>query len=331
MHVLRFVGMEFDYMVGAQIEGFDKMVRLSHSAEIAIFEGDEYLSSPLDLRPKFHLYKPHIALLSGVAWDHINVFPTFENYVEQFSIFADRIEPNGKLVFFSGDEYLEKIAGSSREDIEVIPYHTHEHHLKEGITSLLSNGIAHPLQVFGQHNLQNINGARLVCNHLGIENDQFYKAIVQFGGAAKRLQLLKENTSARVYLDFAHSPSKLKATTMAVKEQFPDRELVACMELHTFSSLNQEFLQLYKGSMSKADIAIVYFDKHVLEHKKLKDLTSEQVMEAFGGNNVKVMNDANEFRSYVNSLEMKNQNLLLMSSGNFSGINFKELADKLIP
>lgn len=330
MHVLYSLNMKFDYMVGAQIEGFDKMVKLSHDAEIAIFEGDEYLSSPLDLRPKFHLYKPHIALLSGVAWDHINVFPTFENYVEQFSIFADKIEPKGKLIYFEGDEHLKKIAGELRDDVEAFPYHTHPNVLEDGKTSLFANGKLYPLQVFGQHNLQNINGARLVCNQLGISDDEFYNAMMQFGGAAKRLQLLKENNTARVYLDFAHSPSKLKATTQAVKEQFPERELVACMELHTFSSLNEEFLQLYENSMIMADRAVVYFDKKVLAHKKLKDITAEQVQAAFASKNVTVMTDAKQFRDFVNGLEMENQNLLLMSSGNFSGIDFKELANNLI-
>lgn len=331
MHVLKFAGVDFDYMVGAQIEDFDRMVKLSHNAKIAIFEGDEYLSSPIDMRPKFHLYKPHITSISGIAWDHINVFPTFENYVDQFSVFTDKIEKNGTLIYFQNDEILSKIATSSREDISKIPYSAHPSHLENGYSFLVDKNREYPIKVFGTHNLENISCAKIICQQLGISDDVFYQAISQFKGAAKRLQLLKENEHSRVYLDFAHSPSKLKATTSAVKDQFPDRILVACMELHTFSSLNAEFLDHYKDCMEKADLAVVYFDKHTLQHKKLNEITPEQVKQAFGGTNVDVMNDAKTFKDFVSNLKLKNANLLLMSSGNFSGIDFNELANRLIP
>ncbi|MCF8374263.1 MAG: peptidoglycan synthetase [Bacteroidales bacterium] len=331
MHVLKFAGIDFDYMVGAQIEGFDRMVKLSHDAKIAIFEGDEYLSSPIDMRPKFHLYKPHIASISGIAWDHINVFPTFGNYVEQFSIFADQIEKDGTLIYYQNDEILTAIAIEARQDILKIPYSAHPHHLENGVSFLKDKNREYPIQVFGTHNLENISCAKFICQQLGLSEEVFYQAITHFSGAAKRLQLLKKNSHSQVFLDFAHSPSKLKATTSAVKEQFPNRILVACMELHTFSSLNSNFLEHYMGCMGKADLAVVYFDKHTLQHKKLEEITPEQVRHAFGGNNVEVMNDAQVFRDFVSNLKLNNTNLLLMSSGNFSGIDFIELANHLIP
>ena len=331
MHVLNQSDIIFDYMVGAQIEGFDTMVKLSHDAKIAVFEGDEYLASALDRRPKFHLYKPHIALLSGIAWDHINVFPTFENYVDQFRIFADKIEEEGCLIYFSGDKYLQQIAFSTRESVRLLPYNTHPHVTKNNVTWLISGLDKYPLNIFGEHNLQNIKGAKLVCNQLGITDDQFYESIVSFKGASKRLQLLKENLNSSIFLDFAHSPSKLMATTKAVKTQFPDRNLVACMELHTFSSLNHNFLKHYKNSMAVADKAIVYFSPETIKHKKLADISKEQVMDAFGGKNLEVIDDADEFREFVYGLNLKKTNLLIMSSGNFHGIDFLELADKLLP
>lgn len=331
MHVFRYAGIKFDYMVGAQIEGFERMVSLSEEAKIAIFEGDEYLSSPIDRRPKFHLYHPHIAILTGIAWDHINVFPTFEMYTEQFKIFSDLIQPGGHLIYFNEDAHLQKIASSTRKDIHLHPYNTHTHQIQADTTYLQTPDQALiPLQVFGKHNLQNIQAACEVCRLSGISDAVFYEAMSEFGGAAKRLQLLKKNTDAAVYLDFAHSPSKLKATVSAVREQFPSRKLIACMELHTFSSLNADFLKEYEGCMDDAHDAIVFYDHHVLVHKKMPDLPANVVKEAFGGK-VRVITEAAEFRQYAENLHLENANLLLMSSGNFSGIQFRDLAEKLIP
>jgi len=330
MHVLNQSDIKFDYMVGAQIEGFDTMVKLSHNAKIAVFEGDEYLASAIDRRPKFHLYKPHIALLSGIAWDHINVFPTFENYVDQFKIFVDKIDEEGCLIYFSGDRHLQNVVFSAKETVRLIPYGTPKHETIDNITYLIDGKYKHPLSVFGEHNLQNIAGAKHICNQLGISDDKFYETIVHFKGAAKRLQLLKSGKSSSIFLDFAHSPSKLTATTKAVKAQFPDRNLFACMELHTFSSLNQDFLNEYKNSMKEADSAVVYFNPETLKHKKLAAISKEQVKKAFGGFNVTVIDDTKEFKDYIYDLNLKNSNLLLMSSGNFHGINFNDLADKLI-
>ncbi|HUM88000.1 MAG TPA: Mur ligase family protein [Prolixibacteraceae bacterium] len=330
MHVLKFCGVNFDYMVGATIDGFDTMVNLDNDTEIAVFEGDEYLSSPIDLRPKFHHYKPNIALLTGIAWDHINVFPTFEGYVDQFGIFASMIEPDGSLIYFEGDENLRAIANQLPANVDAIPYSTHQHFV-EGTTTFLVNGAKKfPLHVFGDHNLQNISGAYLVCKKLGISDEQFYKAISAFTGSSRRLEVVAKNDQCTVFYDFAHSPSKLKATTMAVKKQFSDRKLVAVMELHTFSSLKREFLPQYHLSMECADVAYVYFDAHTIEHKKLEPISASDVEDAFGGTNCKVFTNSDLLFEQLRNTEWHNCNLLIMSSGNFSGKNIKEFAQALI-
>ncbi|MFT5750028.1 MAG: UDP-N-acetylmuramate: L-alanyl-gamma-D-glutamyl-meso-diaminopimelate ligase [Ancylomarina sp.] len=330
MHVLKCNNIDFDYMVGAQIEGFDTMVKLSEDAKIAVFEGDEYLASPIDPRPKFHLYHPHIALLTGIAWDHINVFPTFDNYLSQFEKFIGFIKPEGSLIYFENDEHIAKMIESPRDDIKYLPYNSHPHKVKEGISSLITEKGDLELSIFGEHNLQNLKGAHLICKELGLSDEQFYSSIKNFGGAAKRLQTLAQNEQTIVYQDFAHSPSKLEATTKAVKNQFADRKLVACMELHTFSSLKEEFLSEYNNSMAVADIAMVYFSPKTVEHKKLKAITAHQVKEAFGGDNLKVYTDTNLLINDLLELNFAKTNLLLMSSGNFSGVNLQELADKII-
>ncbi|SMO61073.1 UDP-N-acetylmuramate: L-alanyl-gamma-D-glutamyl-meso-diaminopimelate ligase [Saccharicrinis carchari] len=329
MHVLKELGHKFDYMVGAQIEGFDTMVQLSHDAPIAIFEGDEYLSSPIDLRPKFHWYKPHVALLTGVAWDHINVFPTWENYVEQFTLFADTLASDATLIWYLMDPELQKIADHLRPDIKSLAYDELPCALTNGKSTVTFNGNNYTLSVFGPHNLQNLNGARLLCAELGIADDTFFKCISSFKGAAKRLQTLRSEESAAVFLDFAHSPSKLEATVKAVKQQYPHRKLVACMELHTFSSLNKDFLPHYKNSMQEADMAYVYFNPKVVAHKKLPPINEEMVRVAFGTDNVTVFSDTDKLQQTLHSLNWENSNLLLMSSGNFSGIDFKEFAKGL--
>lgn len=328
LHILKTLKMDFDYMVGANIEGFDTMVSLS-DAPVAIFEGDEYLSSPIDRRPKFHLYHPHVAVISGIAWDHINVFPTFDNYVDQFQIFADMVEPNGDFIYFEEDENLQSIAKKVREDVKVCAYNALPHHVENGITYLETKQGDVKLSIFGLHNMQNLSVAKEVCNRIDITDEQFYAAITSFGGAAKRLQTLADNNNTTIFLDFAHSPSKLKATTQAVKAQYDNRQLIACMELHTFSSLKADFLPQYKGSMDHADEAIVYFNHEVIKHKQLEPITEDQVKEAFGGN-VTVFTDSNKLQDYLKSLSLKHHNLLLMSSGNFSGIDFKTFAKDLI-
>jgi UDP-N-acetylmuramate: L-alanyl-gamma-D-glutamyl-meso-diaminopimelate ligase len=331
LHVLNFHKIDADYLVGAQLEGFNTMVKLTKEAPIAIIEGDEYLASPIDRRPKFHLYKPNIAILSGIAWDHINVFPTFENYVNQFEIFVDLIEPNGSLIYCNEDSELQKVAANSGKtnNIEKIPYSIPAHRIENGITFIEEGQKEIPLQIFGNHNLMNLNGARLVCNKLGLNDSQFYDAIKSFTGAAKRLELVSKTTHFSFYKDFAHSPSKLKATTQAVKQQFENRKVIACMELHTFSSLNETFLAEYNGAMNDADEAIVYFNPHTIAHKKLNPITEVQVLNYFNRKDLKVFTNSNHLMTYLKSKSLKNHVLLMMSSGNFDGIDFKLLSTEL--
>lgn len=329
MHVLRNCGIEFDYMVGALLEGFDTMVHLSHESRIAVFEGDEYLSSPIDMRPKFHHYYPDIAILTGIAWDHMNVFPTFDNYVEQFALFAEKIAADGCLIYYQDDENLRKILSRCRPGVKKIPYDTFPHRVRNGKTLLSLQGETE-LRIFGQHNLQNISAAYLACRELGIDDDSFSKAISTYQGAAKRLQKISENTHSVAFLDFAHSPSKLKATLEAVREQYPDKELIACMELHTFSSLNADFLPQYKDYMRSADQAAVFFNPEVVRHKKLPEITAEDVRKGFGDPQLKVFTERNRFLEYLSGQDYKNHVLLIMTSGNFSGIDIKATAEKLV-
>jgi UDP-N-acetylmuramate: L-alanyl-gamma-D-glutamyl-meso-diaminopimelate ligase len=332
MHVLGHCGKDFDYMVGSQLEGFETMVKLTADAPLVILEGDEYLSSPIDRRPKFHLYHPQIALLSGIAWDHINVFPTYENYVEQFRIFVNQIPADGSLVYCADDADLVKLCEEKEIKCAKISYTVPNHTIENGTSYLLhADGSKTALAIFGNHNLANLNGARLVCNQIGIDDKAFYEAISSFTGAARRLELVAKNDETAFYKDFAHSPSKLKATTHAMKEQYPNRKLIACMELHTFSSLNEQFLNEYKGAMEAADEAIVYFNPHTIAHKKLNPITEEQVKQAFGGNNISVYTDSKALLSYLQSQSYAHTNLLMMSSGTFDGIDFKQLAAEIMP
>ena len=348
LHVLAHCGIEADYMVGAQLKGFEVMVRLSHTAKVMVIEGDEYLTSPIDRRPKFHLYKPNVAIITGIEWDHINVFPTFDIYREQFAKFIDLIEPKGTLIYCDEDAEVHRVAVENRRtDIQKLPYVCPEHRVENGVT-YLCKGVhgGTPLQVFGHHNLLNLTAARLACRQVGVTDTQFDEAISTFEGASKRLELVKKNDSCAVYKDFAHAPSKLRATIHAMREQYPSRRLVACMELHTFSSLTQEFLQQYKGAMDEADVRYVYYSKHALQLKKLPDLDPEEVKAAFGGNpegepntdenknnavrNVEVFTDSTAMVEKVKAMNWNNANLLMMSSGNFDGIDFKQLADEII-
>lgn len=330
IHVLTQCGKDFDYMVGAQLEGFDNMVRLSDTAPLAVFEGDEYLASPLDPRPKFHIYQPNIAVLSGIAWDHINVFTSFDVYVEQFKIFIETIEPNGTLVYCADDPLVAGIALIARKDVTAIPYHTHPYRVIEDEVYLESEGKLYPVLIFGRHNMQNIAAAKAVCRVLGIGDEEFYRAIASFKGAARRLQLIANNEYTNVYFDFAHAPSKLTASVKAVKEHFPDRKLVACMELHTFSSLSEDFLQQYYGTMEKADLAFVYYNPKVLEAKQLKPITPEMVRKAFGSKHLTVYTQTDELVDALRQITWKGTNLLLMSSGNFDGLDITALANSLV-
>lgn len=330
LHVLKQLNIDADFMVGAQLAGFDTMVKLTKEAKYAIIEGDEYLASPIDRRPKFHLYHPNIAIISGIAWDHINVFPTFDMYIDQFRKFISLIEKQGTLIYCEEDAELKKLASENiNNHIKQVGYGIPKHHINKGITTIDFNGNMIPLEIFGNHNLMNMNGARLVCNAIGINDQKFYSAIASFKGAAKRLELVTKTDTFAMYKDFAHSPSKLKATVTAVKQQFTNRKLIACMELHTFSSLTEEFLKEYHGAMNEADEAIVYFNPHTIAHKKLKPITEEQVKAAFARKDIQIYTDSAKLTDFLKSKKWANNNLLMMSSGNFDGIDFNKLGASL--
>lgn len=330
MHVLKNCGIEFDYMAGALLEGFDTMVHLSNESKVAVFEGDEYLSSPIDMSPKFHHYYPDIAILTGIAWDHMNVFPTFENYVEQFAIFIDKITPGGSLIYFNEDENIRQITNRGDSSVKRIPYTAFPHIVRDGKTYLLSSGGETSIKIFGLHNMQNIAAAYQACKELGINEASFLKAIATYEGAAKRLQKIAETKQAVAYLDFAHSPSKLKATVEAVRQQYPGRKLIACMELHTFSSLNADFLPQYKGAMQDADTAIVFFDPEVVKHKRLPEITPEDVKKGFGNDKLSVFTDNSLLIDTLAREDYSNTVLLIMTSGNFSGVDIKETIQRLL-
>lgn len=330
LHVLKTAGIDADYMVGAQLEGFDVMVKLSDNARFMVIEGDEYLTSALDLRPKFHVYQPDIALISGIAWDHVNVFPTFDNYVEQFRIFAAITPKDGTLIYCEEDVHVVDAIKSAVSGCTLKPYKTPEYSIKNGITSLHVNGKTIDLMIFGHHNMQNMEGARLICKAMGVEAEQFYQAISSFSGASKRLERIAYNQDCTVFKDFAHSPSKLQATIEAVKEQFPNRHLLACMELHTFSSLNLKFMDEYKGTMDLADTAVIFFSHHALQLKRLPVFSSEEVGKAFNRPDIVVFTDKNKMVDFIKEGTMKNTNLLMMSSGNFDGLDLAALAAEIL-
>lgn len=325
LHVLNYHGIEVDYMVGAQLDGFDTMVHLTDYNDFIVLEGDEYLSSAIDMRPKFHLYRPNIALLSGIAWDHINVFPTYENYVEQFSIFTDSIINGGIMVYNEEDLEVVSVVEASENPIRKLPYKTAGYYIENGQTLLITPEGDMPVEIFGKHNLSNLSGAKWICQNMGIDENDFYEAIASFKGASKRLEKIGETESNVAYKDFAHSPSKVKATTQAVKSQYPNRKLIACLELHTYSSLNAEFLNEYEGTLEDADEAVVFYSPEAVAIKKLKDITQEQIAAAFQRNNLKVFTDSNGFKEYLFSRKYQNTALLLMSSGNYGGLNFDDV------
>ncbi|MGJ8592488.1 MAG: UDP-N-acetylmuramate--L-alanine ligase [Aquaticitalea sp.] len=330
LHVMHYHDRDVDYMVGAQLEGFDVMVKLTEDNDFMVLEGDEYLSSPIDRRPKFHLYKPNIALLSGIAWDHINVFPTYENYVEQFSIFVDSIVKGGSMTYNEEDPEVKRVVENSENTIRKLPYHTPEYSVEDGQTLLETPEGPLPIEVFGKHNLNNLAGAKWICQHMGIDEDGFYEAISTFKGASKRLEKIAEGKTSVAYKDFAHSPSKVEATTKAVKEQYGNRTLVACLELHTYSSLNAEFLKEYKGALDAADVAVVFYSPHAVEIKKLEEVTHEQIANAFERKDLIIYTNPDDFKAFLFSQNFDHKALLLMSSGNYGGLDFDEVKELIV-
>ncbi len=325
LHVLHYHDKKVDYMVGAQLEGFDTMVHLTEENDFMVLEGDEYLSSPIDRRPKFHLYQPNIALISGIAWDHINVFPTFDTYVEQFRIFVNSIINGGALVYNEEDVEVKNIAEATEAPIRKFPYETPDYRIEDGETLLHTPEGEMPIEVFGKHNLSNLAGAKWICQHMGVDEDDFYEAIANFKGASKRLEKIAENNSSVAYKDFAHSPSKVSATTKAVKEQYQERKLIACLELHTYSSLNAEFLKEYKGTLDAADEAVVFYSPHAVKIKQLEGVSASQISEAFMRDDLVVYTNPEEFQDYLRQRNFENSALLLMSSGNYGGLDFDEI------
>ncbi len=330
LHVLNFHGRKVDYMVGAQLDGFDRMVHLTEENDFIVLEGDEYLSSPIDRRPKFHLYKPNIALLSGIAWDHINVFPTFENYVEQFQIFVDSIVNGGSITYNLEDAEVVKVVEASANTIRKLGYATPDYEVQDGQTLLETPEGLMPIAVFGKHNLSNLAGAKWICQNMGVDEDDFYEAIATFKGASKRLEKIAEGKTSVAYKDFAHSPSKVAATTKAVKEQYPDRKLIACLELHTYSSFNPEFLKEYKGALDAADEAVIFFLPESVAIKKLDAVTPNQIAEAFQRKDLNIFTDAVSFHTYVNQAEYEDTTLLLMSSGNYGGMDLAAIQKLMV-
>jgi UDP-N-acetylmuramate: L-alanyl-gamma-D-glutamyl-meso-diaminopimelate ligase len=329
LHVLNYHDIAVDYMVGAQLEGFDTMVHLTEENDFIVLEGDEYLSSPIDRRPKFHLYKPNIALLSGIAWDHINVFPTYENYVEQFQIFVDSITRGGSINYNEEDSEVVRVVEASENPIRKLSYKTPNYTIEDGETLLETPDGLMPIEVFGKHNLNNLAGAKWICQHIGVDEEDFYEAISTFKGASKRLEKIAENTSTVVYKDFAHSPSKVKATTKAVKEQYGDRTVFACLELHTYSSLNAEFLKEYKGALDAADKAVVFYSPHAVKIKQLEEVTEAQIAAAFQRDDLVIYTNSAAFKDYLFNQNLENTAVLLMSSGNYGGLDFEEFTQQI--
>ena len=330
LHVMNYYDKEVDFMVGAQLEGFDVMVKLTDDNDFIVLEGDEYLSSAVDRRPKFHLYKPNIALLSGIAWDHINVFPTFENYVEQFRIFIDSIVKGGSITYNEEDSVLAGLVRDSENTIRKFPYQTPVYEIVDGITHLETPDGMMPLEIFGAHNLNNLMGAKWICQQMGVDEDEFYEAISSFKGASKRLELMARGQSSAIFKDFAHSPSKVKATTDAVKAQYNDKTVIACLELHTYSSLNAEFLKEYEGALDAADEAVVFYSPHAVEIKELAPISKEQIEAALKRDDITVMTEPSEFQSYIFNLNLQNKVLLFMSSGNYGGLDWEQLKNLVV-
>ena len=329
LHVMHYHNKDVDYMVGAQLEGFDTMVHLTKENDFIVLEGDEYLSSALDRRPKFHLYKPNIALLSGIAWDHINVFPTFDNYVEQFRVFLSQITHGGAIVYNQEDIEVKQVVETAQNQIKKYPYQTPRFSVENGDTLLDTEDGPMPIEVFGKHNLNNLEGARWICQLMGVQQEDFYEAIATFKGASKRLERIGQGPTSIAYKDFAHSPSKVRATTQALKSQYPERSLLACLELHTYSSLNPEFLSEYKGTLNGADKAVVFYSPNAVKIKKLDAVSSSQILKAFQREDLVVFTDPAAFQDYLFEQDFTDTSLLLMSSGNYGGLDFEKVKEIL--
>ncbi len=330
LHVMNYNDIAIDYLVGAQLEGFDTMVHLTNDNEFILIEGDEYLASALDMRPKFHIYRPNIALLSGIAWDHINVFPTMENYIEQFKIYINKIVDGGILIYNEQDTIVTELVEQTNQPIRKIPYTTPPYSIAEAVVYLDTQDGAMPLEIFGEHNLSNLQGAKWVCQNMGVDEQAFYEAIASFKGASKRLEKIFDNNKTVVYKDFAHSPSKVRASLNAVKELYPNRKVVTCLELHTYSSLNPEFLEQYKGSLDASDVSLVFYSIDAVNTKGLTLMSKEDLALGFGLPNLISFTNSEEFKTYLADLDLDNSVLVFMSSGNYGGLDLNQFLDNII-
>ncbi len=329
MHVLKESGKHFDYLVGSKVPGFDETVSLTDDANLIVIEGDEYLSSTLDPRPKFHLYQPDIAVISGIEWDHINVFPSFENYKKQFEIFAEMISPDGVLIYTADDKAVQSVVGMCKNQVEKISYQALPHKMENGKNIVFCDNVPIEISVFGEHNMKNMSAALEVCRQLGITKESFFASITDFKGAGKRLECIYETHDVSVFRDFAHAPSKVRATVKAVKNRNPQRKLVAVFELHTFSSMNKDFLEQYQNTMNLADIAIVFYSPRAFKHKGLELFNPEFVIQSFEKENMKVFNDIELLNTFLTKTIQPEMNILLMSSGNFDGMKIDTLLGRL--
>ena len=330
MYILKNMGVDYDYMVGSNIEGFKTMVSLT-DAPFAVIEGDEYLSSPLDMSSKFLHYEPDIAIITGIAWDHINVFPTFESYLETFRSFISSIKKGGTLIYFKHDEILNKMVEDYATGINLMPYEALPFELSSNGKLYLrdSENKQTEIEIFGKHNLENLQAAIYACTLLGCDKDQVIAAVKGFSGAGRRLEKIREENGFVSYLDFAHAPSKLKSTVEAVRHRYPEKNLIAIYELHTFSSLNEDFLKEYKGSMDPADNSIVYYNEHTFELKKMPILEKQKVMDAFDTSSLEVITKTEELNQYIKDQNLNNTVLLWMTSGTFGGMDIRGFTNSL--
>jgi len=324
MHALQVNHQSFDYLVGARLEGFAQSVNIT-DAPVIVCEADEYPASAIEKRPKFHFLHPQIAVLTGIAWDHINVFPTYEIYKVQFAIFIRQMEAGQVLIYNNTDTELVSLVTATGGHLKLVPYGLPEHTITNGVTRVIFGDQQASLEVFGDHNLLNLHAAKLVCNELGLSDAEFLAAIATFKGAAKRLELVAKNDHCVIYRDFAHAPSKVKATMEATKHQFPDRKLIAVLELHTYSSLNADFLEQYHGALDTADTAVVFYSKHALEIKRMPDLAPELIAQRFGRNDLHVFHNREKLEAFLAAQQYQDTNLLLMSSGTYDGLDFSKL------
>jgi len=329
LHVLNFYNINVDYLLGAQIEGFENMVNITESNEFILIEGDEYLSSPIDNSPKFHKYNSNIALITGIAWDHINVFPSLENYITQFEKFIETVSDGGVIVFNNNDDIVRDLVNNSTKPIRKIQYNQVDHEIIDGITYINTSEGNIPLKVYGNHNLSNLCAAKQICALLGVFDDEFYSAIANFKGASNRLEIIFRDKNKIIIKDFAHSPSKLKATIDAVKNQFSNKNIIAVYELHTLSSFNSEFIKQYLSTMNNADIKIVYFDSEVLQKRSVNNIDLDSIKNYFGSNDLTVVSNKSLLFNKILNQDFQNSVLLLMSSGNFSSMNIKSLIENI--